>query len=242
MVRRSLLLIYLLSLIILLSYRTQKEKPTGTACHHRASRIYPTCAAVRRLRFDAFIMSHAFTAFGTPITSSSGNPREHVSSEETRDVVGFHLKRSPSLSCEQDHGVQGQVGQVVEHHIPRGDGRATEERAYVGGTMELSPKRQPSPPFLKGGRKSKSGSDLDLNADDGATQSARRRSFGEGSSMTLQTNAAEIASDARASEEAKLWREQLLAAQQAPAAGATSVLSRALALEGHDRTRGGGPL
>ena len=75
--------------------------------------------------------------------------------------------------------------------------------------MELSPKRQPSPPFLKGGRKSKSGSDLDLNADDGATQSARRRSFGEGSSMTLQTNAAEIASDARASEEAKLWREQL---------------------------------
>lgn len=172
----------------------------------------------------AAFMSHTFNAFGTPTASSPGNPREHVSSEETRDVVGFHLNRMLSLSCEQDHGVQGQVGQVVEHHIPRGDGRATEERAYVGGTMELSPKRQPSPPFLKGGRKSKSGSDLGLDADDGATQSARRRSFGDGSSMTLPTTAAEIASDARACEEAKLWREQLLAAQQAPAAGATSVL------------------
>ena len=168
-------------------------------------------------------MSHTFNAFGTP-TASSPNPREHVSSEVTRDVVGFHLNRMPSLSCEQDHGVQGQVGQVVEHHIPRGDGRATEGRAYVGGTMELSPKRPTTPPFLKGGRKSKSGSDLGLEADDGAKPSGRRRSFGDGSSMTLPITTAEIADDARACEEAKLWREQLLAAQQAPAAGATSVL------------------
>ena len=84
--------------------------------------------------------------------------------------------------------------------------------------MELSPKRQPSPPFLKGGRKG-----LDAGA------LARRRSFGEGSCMTLSATAAEIASDARASEEAKLWREQLLASQQAPAAGATSALGVPLA-------------
>ena len=90
--------------------------------------------------------------------------------------------------------------------------------------MELSPKRQPSPPFLKGGRKS---------LDAGETQKARRRSFGEGSCMTLSPTAAEIASDARACEEAKLWREQLLASQQAPAAGATSVL---VATRGHSAT------
>lgn len=164
-------------------------------------------------------MSHAFNGFGTAMASSP-NPREHVSSDE-QDVVLFHLSRMPSLSCEQDHGIQGQVGQIVEHHLRRGDGRDAEERAYVGGTMELSPMRQPSPPLLKGGRRSKS--DLGLNADDDATHSARRRSFGGGSSMTLKTSAAEIASDARASEEAKLWREQLLASHQAPSAGATSV-------------------
>ena len=167
-------------------------------------------------------MTHAFTVLGTPTASSVGNPREHVSSEEIRGVVGFHLNRLPPLSCEQDHGVQGQIGQVVEHHIPRGDGRADEERAYVGGTMELSPKRQPSPPFLKGGRK---------GPDAGAL--GRRRSFGEGSCMTLSATAAEIASDARASEEAKLWREQLLASQQAPAAGATSAL---VATRAHSQT------
>ena len=160
----------------------------------------------------------------TPAASSPGNTRGHVSSEATFDAIGFHLNRMPSLSCEQDHGVQGQIGQVVEHHIPRGDGRATEGRAYVGGTMELSPKRPTTPPFLKGGRKSKSGSDLGLEADDGAKPSGRRRSFGDGSSMTLPITTAEIADDARACEEAKLWREQLLAAQQAPAAGASSVL------------------
>jgi hypothetical protein len=88
--------------------------------------------------------------------------------------------------------------------------------------MELSPRRQPSPPFLKGGRKS-----------DGATQKARRRSFGEGSCMTLSPTAAEIASDARACEESKLWREQVLASLQAPAAGATSVL---VATRGHSAT------
>ena len=158
------------------------------------------------------------------IASSPGNPRAPVSSEATYDAIGFHLNRMPSLSCEQDHGVQGQIGQVVEHHIPRGDGRATEGRAYVGGTMELSMKRPTTPPFLKGGRKSKSGSDLGLEADDGAKASGRRRSFGDGSSMTLPITTAEIADDARACEEAKLWREQLLAAQQAPAAGASSVL------------------
>ena len=160
----------------------------------------------------------------TPAASSPGNPRAPVSSEATFDAIGFHLNRMPSLSCEQDHGVQGQIGQVVEHHIPRGDGRATEGRAYVGGTMELSPKRPTTPPFLKGGRKSKSGSDLGLKADDGAKPSGRRGSFGDGSSMTLPITTAEIADDARACEEAKLWREQLLAAQQAPAAGASSVL------------------
>ena len=169
-------------------------------------------------------MTHAFTVLGTPTASSVGNPREHVSSEEIRGVVGFHLNRLPPLTCEQDHGVQGQIGQVVEHHIPRGDGRADEERAYVGGTMELSPKRQPSPPFLKGGRK---------GLDAGATPLARRRSFGEGSCMTLSATAAEIASDARACEEAKLWREQLLASQQAPAAGATSAL---VATRAHSQT------
>ena len=162
-------------------------------------------------------MPHTFNIFGTP-TGSSPNPREHVTNDDGYEVGLFHLSRTPASSCEQDH---------VEYHIPRGKGRDAEERAYVGSSMALSPMRQPSPPLLQAKRRSKSVEGLSFEADgtrDGTTPSrALRRSFGEGSSMTLQTTAAEMASDARACEEAKLWREQLLAAQQAPAAGAATL-------------------
>ena len=167
-------------------------------------------------------MSHSFNAFGTP-AASSPNPREHVQSEDRREVGLFHLSRQPPIiseplpmSCEEDLGAP--VIRIVEHHIPRGDGRDSEERAYVGGSMILSPMRCPSPPLLKGGRR-KSGSDLGVEAGN----SALKISFDGGSSMALKTTDADSASDARACEEAKLWREQFLASQQAPTAGASSL-------------------
>ena len=160
-------------------------------------------------------MPHSFDAYGTPLASSAG-PRDHMPSDDRREVGLFHVSRMPSISCEEERGFR--PGHVVEHHIPRGDGR-DDCRLYVGGSMVMSPERPPSPPLLKGGRRSKSS--LSLDADD-APLSARRRSF-SGGSMAFETTAAETASDARASEEAKLWRAQLLTAQQAPAAGAPSV-------------------
>ena len=154
-------------------------------------------------------MPHTFDAFGTPCATFDGGPRDvsrDRESTESSRIGLFHMTRmhpSPSTPPKETA--------VSPHHITRTQVRP-ESALFVGGSMELSPSRPPSPPTLP--RRNSTGSPVTPAA------GTPRPSFQGGSMAFVKSNEA-VAGEKRQAAEVDAWHDQQSRAKDMPAAGAS---------------------